>query len=137
MSSSIVPKKRPLPRARQACLRCRKQKLRCDDTRPCALCVRVGVECRERPENRPSATSPTLPEGFATSTIAQQNGGERISVSPGTPALPTTSPPPPSDRARPPARPPSPQESGMRSPEVYRERTSTYEVVDQLFKEHN
>jgi hypothetical protein len=25
----------------------------------------------------------------------------------------------------------------MRSPEVYRERTSTYEVVDQLFKEHN
>ena len=31
----------------------------------------------------------------------------------------------------------SPQESGTRSPEGYRERTSTYEVVDQLFKEYS
>ncbi|ETI21731.1 hypothetical protein G647_08078 [Cladophialophora carrionii CBS 160.54] len=31
----------------------------------------------------------------------------------------------------------SPQESGKRLSEVYRERTSTYEVVDQLFREHN
>ncbi|KAI5918073.1 hypothetical protein F4810DRAFT_726348 [Camillea tinctor] len=29
----------------KACVRCRRQKLRCDEERPCTLCVRGGAEC--------------------------------------------------------------------------------------------
>ncbi|KAH7168210.1 fungal-specific transcription factor domain-containing protein [Fusarium sp. MPI-SDFR-AT-0072] len=36
---------RPRKRVRMACNRCRRQKLKCDTQRPCALCTRSGVEC--------------------------------------------------------------------------------------------
>ncbi|EXJ65887.1 uncharacterized protein A1O5_10863 [Cladophialophora psammophila CBS 110553] len=134
-------KKRPLPRARHACLRCRKQKLRCDDTRPCALCLRVGVECTERPENRglvkPSAG---LAGSTDTSTIGQFDDSQQPAPSPRTSiSLGRRSSPVPvlSHKNRSSSSARSPQEPGRRSSEVYRERTSTYEVVDQLFREHN
>ncbi|KAK9462011.1 fungal-specific transcription factor domain-containing protein [Lipomyces oligophaga] len=37
-------------RTARACVRCRKQKLKCDSYRPCALCVRANVVCVSRPE---------------------------------------------------------------------------------------
>ena len=140
MSASVASKKRPLPRARQACLRCRKQKLRCDDTRPCALCVRVGIECRERPENRSSVIHQRISEPLSTPTTAQSKDDEVPTASPHFrdpfrgPTSPLTSPP---NLPLPIQVILSPQEVGPRSPEIYKERTSTYEVVDQLFKEHN
>ncbi|RSL93458.1 hypothetical protein CEP52_013230 [Fusarium oligoseptatum] len=47
-------------RIRHACGRCRRQKLRCDNQRPCPLCVRANVECTEATErtwrsNRPNS----------------------------------------------------------------------------------
>ena len=129
-------KKRPLPRARQACLRCRKQKLRCDNTRPCDLCVRVGVECEERPENkglaRPSAevSYPSTASQHDDERAAQSSAQIPASVGQPSGHSPTTR----RDRV---GSFSSPLQSGGQSPEVYRERTSTYEVVDQLFREHN
>ncbi|KAF2141532.1 uncharacterized protein K452DRAFT_40691 [Aplosporella prunicola CBS 121167] len=32
-------------RVRSACVRCKRQKLKCDDHRPCTLCSRAGIEC--------------------------------------------------------------------------------------------
>ncbi|KAJ5736040.1 uncharacterized protein N7483_001165 [Penicillium malachiteum] len=40
------------PRVSSACQRCRRQKLKCDRERPCALCTRSGVICIS--ENRPT-----------------------------------------------------------------------------------
>lgn len=37
-----------LGRVVQACERCRKQKLKCDATRPCTLCMRASAECKPR-----------------------------------------------------------------------------------------
>ncbi|KAK9236135.1 fungal-specific transcription factor domain-containing protein [Lipomyces kononenkoae] len=37
-------------RTARACVRCRKQKLKCDSYRPCALCVRANVVCVSRPD---------------------------------------------------------------------------------------
>lgn len=37
-----------LGRVVQACERCRKQKLKCDATRPCTLCLRASTECKPR-----------------------------------------------------------------------------------------
>lgn len=134
-------KKRPLPRARQACLRCRKQKLRCDDTRPCALCVRVGIECTERPENKRLAQSPTQHEGRPNPTVDHLSDQAQLPISPQHAASSSlyASPASLSSRRGQPTAPPqtSPRESGKRLSEIYTERTSTYEVVDQLFREHN
>ncbi|KAK4195612.1 multidrug resistance regulator 1 [Triangularia verruculosa] len=38
-----------LGRVSTACARCRRQKLKCDVTKPCTMCVRSGVECQPRP----------------------------------------------------------------------------------------
>ncbi len=134
MPSSTIPKKRPLPRARHACLRCRRQKLRCDDTRPCALCVRVGVECKERPETTNVAGSPSLHAKRPSSTTSHLDALSPRSTAPfGIP----TSPPKPIARDSLAAPTSDSPESARRSSEVYKERTSTYEVVDQLFKEHH
>lgn len=40
------------PRVASACQRCRRHKLKCDNDRPCALCIRSGVACIS--ENRPT-----------------------------------------------------------------------------------
>ncbi|KAK9367310.1 fungal-specific transcription factor domain-containing protein [Lipomyces kononenkoae] len=56
VSSSITDdKSTPSPvgttkRTARACVRCRKQKLKCDSYRPCALCVRANVVCVSRPD---------------------------------------------------------------------------------------
>ncbi|KAK0744383.1 fungal-specific transcription factor domain-containing protein [Apiosordaria backusii] len=44
-----------LGRVSTACARCRRQKLKCDVTKPCTMCVRSGVECQPRsvPESTP------------------------------------------------------------------------------------
>ncbi|KAH7125928.1 fungal-specific transcription factor domain-containing protein [Dactylonectria macrodidyma] len=47
-------------RARNACMRCYKQKLKCDNERPCALCTRSSMECMEnvpRPRKGPATTT--------------------------------------------------------------------------------
>ncbi|KIW33144.1 uncharacterized protein PV07_00015 [Cladophialophora immunda] len=140
-ASVSLSKKRPLPRARHACLRCRKQKLRCDDTRPCALCLRVGVECRERPENK-GLVKPTaeFPGNNDTSNVGPSDAGQQRALSPRTTLSLGRRPSPASTfshRNPPPSSTRSPPDSRRRSSEVYQERTSTYEVVDQLFREHN
>ncbi|KAH8892347.1 hypothetical protein GQ53DRAFT_719364 [Thozetella sp. PMI_491] len=38
----------PTGRVSEACARCRRQKLKCDKTRPCIMCVRSGMECQPR-----------------------------------------------------------------------------------------
>ncbi|EWZ43511.1 hypothetical protein FOCG_00119 [Fusarium oxysporum f. sp. radicis-lycopersici 26381] len=43
--SNQANEQRPRKRVRMACNRCRRQKLKCDTERPCALCTRSGVEC--------------------------------------------------------------------------------------------
>ncbi|KAL7275910.1 hypothetical protein RUND412_001129 [Rhizina undulata] len=45
--NDIVPQNSPDSRKRvaRACERCKRQKLRCDSYRPCALCVRAGKTC--------------------------------------------------------------------------------------------
>ncbi|KAG8355475.1 hypothetical protein FVEN_g6729 [Fusarium venenatum] len=43
--SNETNEQRPRKRVRMACNRCRRQKLKCDTKRPCALCSRSAVEC--------------------------------------------------------------------------------------------
>ncbi|KAK9429816.1 fungal-specific transcription factor domain-containing protein, partial [Lipomyces doorenjongii] len=55
-------------RTARACVRCRKQKLKCDSYRPCALCVRANVVCVSRPDG------PTeIKKTEATSSPASQS----------------------------------------------------------------
>ncbi|GAB1312701.1 Heat-labile enterotoxin, A chain [Madurella fahalii] len=42
------PNSGPLGRVSTACARCRRQKLKCDVTKPCTMCVRSGMECQPR-----------------------------------------------------------------------------------------
>ncbi|RAH76558.1 hypothetical protein BO86DRAFT_451583 [Aspergillus japonicus CBS 114.51] len=44
LAPSVLP-----TRVSSACERCRLHKSRCDPYRPCSLCVRANVECRQRP----------------------------------------------------------------------------------------
>ncbi|KIW06941.1 uncharacterized protein PV09_02602 [Verruconis gallopava] len=44
----------PDMRTSYACVRCRRQKLKCDAEKPCLLCRRVGVECEPRSSARRS-----------------------------------------------------------------------------------
>jgi hypothetical protein len=95
--------------------------------------MRAGVECRERLESSQSANFSRIFESVPTSTTAESTDGERVSNLPRSTAhlsQPKNQPAAPSNPLPPPISPVSP-------PEVYRERTSTYEVVDQLFKEHS
>ncbi|KAH7257982.1 fungal-specific transcription factor domain-containing protein [Fusarium tricinctum] len=43
--SNETNEQRPRKRVRMACNRCRRQKLKCDTKRPCALCSRSAVDC--------------------------------------------------------------------------------------------
>ncbi|KAF7594183.1 hypothetical protein BBP40_010032 [Aspergillus hancockii] len=49
-------------RVQSACVRCRQQKLKCDDIRPCQLCVRCGVDCVEGVNKRRRTTGATRPD---------------------------------------------------------------------------
>ncbi|KAF9883241.1 hypothetical protein FE257_003835 [Aspergillus nanangensis] len=44
-------------RAKQACDRCRRQKLKCDSARPCLLCVHSGNKCETSERNTPSGVA--------------------------------------------------------------------------------
>ncbi|EXK82569.1 hypothetical protein FOQG_13137 [Fusarium oxysporum f. sp. raphani 54005] len=44
------------PRVSTACARCRRQKLKCDATKPCTLCVRSGVVCKPRQMHQSKST---------------------------------------------------------------------------------
>ncbi|KAH6622451.1 fungal-specific transcription factor domain-containing protein [Boeremia exigua] len=57
---TALPAERPRKRVRMACDRCRRQKLRCDTKRPCALCVRSAVQC--------------FTDGWEVSSDRQQDG---------------------------------------------------------------
>ncbi|KAK7202494.1 fungal-specific transcription factor domain-containing protein [Myxozyma melibiosi] len=48
-------------RTARACVRCRRQKLKCDSYRPCALCVRANVACISRPESESKKSSTSSP----------------------------------------------------------------------------
>ncbi|OJJ06179.1 hypothetical protein ASPVEDRAFT_55882 [Aspergillus versicolor CBS 583.65] len=43
-----LPQSPSFPRVSRACERCRRQKLKCDEARPCTMCVRAGVSCQAR-----------------------------------------------------------------------------------------
>ncbi|OAQ58338.1 transcriptional regulatory protein GAL4 [Pochonia chlamydosporia 170] len=48
-------------RVRSACVRCRRQKLKCDPSLPCQLCIRSGVQCVSSTDILPSPTKPSKP----------------------------------------------------------------------------
>ncbi|RAK71378.1 Zn(II)2Cys6 transcription factor [Aspergillus fijiensis CBS 313.89] len=57
LAPSVLP-----TRVSSACERCRLHKSRCDPYRPCSLCVRANVECRQRPAiQRRAGNLPSLP----------------------------------------------------------------------------
>ncbi|KAJ8096706.1 fungal-specific transcription factor domain-containing protein [Lipomyces tetrasporus] len=56
-------------RTARACVRCRKQKLKCDSYRPCALCVRANVVCVSRPDG-PTETKKTETTDVPASQIS-------------------------------------------------------------------
>ncbi|KAG9256006.1 uncharacterized protein F5Z01DRAFT_532937 [Emericellopsis atlantica] len=45
------------PRVSTACARCRRQKLKCDATKPCTMCVRSGAVCQPRQVHQSKSTS--------------------------------------------------------------------------------
>lgn len=70
------------PRVPSACQRCRRQKLKCDRERPCALCTRSGVTCisetrpkqrRRRATNRSTVESETQPFKEASTPAGSLN----------------------------------------------------------------
>ncbi|KAH7136891.1 fungal-specific transcription factor domain-containing protein [Dactylonectria estremocensis] len=94
-SVSGVAKGSQSTRARNACMRCYKQKLKCDNERPCALCTRSSMECTEnvprprrhrkgpaatnkhRPPTRrePRQTSPIIPDTINTPGLSASESG--------------------------------------------------------------
>ncbi|KAK5250429.1 hypothetical protein LTS03_002954 [Exophiala xenobiotica] len=120
----------------QACSRCRRQKLRCDEYRPCILCVRSGFECREPYERqkktkttnqsvqlellpRPSSNipEPSLPE--AVGVHSQVTGSIHSPTNPRNAFTAVNS-----------------QPVAETSP-TFHERTSTVDLMDQMFQKHN
>jgi hypothetical protein len=119
MPSPHEPAKRRLTsRARYACQRCRAQKLRCENIRPCPTCFRLGIECRE------------------TSARASAHIGQSSRPAPPSPATQASrealQPHPTPSSSAPLAI--SPAESHG-SPVVYSQRPSTYEAADQVFRQ--
>ncbi|KAK9452530.1 hypothetical protein V1511DRAFT_190068 [Dipodascopsis uninucleata] len=60
-SIAVLSRPQTSKRTARACVRCRKQKLKCDSYRPCALCVRANVECVNRPDEPANARSHPIP----------------------------------------------------------------------------
>ncbi|KAK9465661.1 fungal-specific transcription factor domain-containing protein [Lipomyces arxii] len=74
-------------RTARACVRCRKQKLKCDSYRPCALCVRANVACVSRPESLAEGKKSELIQ-LAPSQSTPQNGhGNYTATSVGLPSM--------------------------------------------------
>ncbi|PKS06117.1 hypothetical protein jhhlp_007433 [Lomentospora prolificans] len=60
-----------------ACARCRRQKLKCDATKPCTMCVRSGMECRPRSvvgstPRRRKASNPPRDHDEGTSRVTRR-----------------------------------------------------------------
>ncbi|KIV77329.1 hypothetical protein PV11_09133 [Exophiala sideris] len=131
-ASMDLPKASQPKRTRQACIRCRRQKLRCDDHRPCSLCVRTGTECAEtaerpkkirktrEPKNldilpRPGSKNPHQTDPFENQQ--QVTIGNNVRPTPNTSQG-------------------SPQETSQES-SPFNERTSTVNLMEQVFRKHN
>ncbi|KAJ9236928.1 transcriptional regulator family: Fungal Specific TF [Paecilomyces variotii] len=74
-----VPVQSPPPstsRVGRACERCRRQKLKCDDSRPCIMCVRSGMVCKNQagPTPRRSRKGPARrARTFASNDVRSQS----------------------------------------------------------------
>ncbi|KAJ5669786.1 hypothetical protein N7462_010856 [Penicillium macrosclerotiorum] len=71
-------------RTPKACDRCRRQKLKCDEARPCVLCLRAGNECETSlrtpgRRKRPQSTVATISTKPAVNTPQSQASGNTIS----------------------------------------------------------
>ncbi|KAL4960338.1 Zn(II)2Cys6 transcription factor [Aspergillus stella-maris] len=119
---------------RHACDRCRRQKLKCDITKPCSLCVRSGFDCL------------TTPTPLRNSKQSQKRRTERRRSASHLPVPSTAGSPLHSERCQRPAN--SPQSS--HGPSSYRDgnleslpwphrygQVSAVELTDELFRTHN
>ncbi|CAI4214374.1 unnamed protein product [Parascedosporium putredinis] len=104
-------------RARHACVRCKRQKLKCDNHRPCYLCVRSGIECKDDDKR----------DGRKTRVRATRSAAEAATGSIKVCEL---------DREAPTVAtaPSSPAPSYPEGPRLFIERTSTLRVVQQKNK---
>ncbi|KAK9472964.1 fungal-specific transcription factor domain-containing protein [Dipodascopsis tothii] len=91
------PKRTP-----RACVRCRKQKLKCDPYRPCALCERAHVECVSRPEpateqkrdeRPPKRPLAAMLHSQSSSTSREESSESSFKLSPSVAPKPPVSPP--------------------------------------------
>ncbi|OQE22042.1 hypothetical protein PENFLA_c013G00906 [Penicillium flavigenum] len=125
---------------RHACDRCRRQKLKCDITKPCSLCVRSGFNCL--------TTSTPLRKSKQAQKMMAERRRSTNQAQPHPPPISTTSPPL-SERPERPERPVnSPQAShsagschdgnpeSLPRPHRYAQ-VSAVELTDELFRMHN
>ncbi|OIW32835.1 hypothetical protein CONLIGDRAFT_153868 [Coniochaeta ligniaria NRRL 30616] len=109
-------------RARHACTRCKRQKLKCDNQRPCYLCVRSRMECRD--EDRMNPKSQVKSRRGDLSRLSKSTAASAASA-PDTAVETASSPSLALSNSRP---------SGSRT---YVERTSTLRVVQQVYSAHS
>ncbi|OQV03457.1 Fungal Zn2-Cys6 binuclear cluster domain-containing protein [Cladophialophora immunda] len=129
----LTSRKRMAPRARYACLRCRRQKLRCDNERPCALCVRSCVECEE-------GERPTRRRANASANKNAKKSSEQIVPADTVPRQTGETPARDDENCDPESTsaltewPPDESRSPERMPSLNQDRPSTYGLVDQLLQ---
>ncbi|KAI1612244.1 fungal-specific transcription factor domain-containing protein [Exophiala viscosa] len=125
-----LPTTSPHKRTRQACVRCRRQKLRCDNHRPCSLCCRTGVECEET-AGRPikiRTCDPKVVDILPRPELGNPEPGLLQSQQPVTA----------SNDVRPiPAASMGTPEEASQSSSPFNERTSTVNLMEQVFRKHN
>lgn len=129
MSSSESPaKRRIISRARHACQRCKTQKLRCDNIRPCSACSRLKIDCKEA-------------SAKANAHLYKSNHLERTST-PNTPGfLPPDGTHQLDNREPRSFEPPAPStgpDTGSCSHDaspMYSQRPSTFETVNEVFRQ--
>ncbi|KIX04781.1 uncharacterized protein Z518_05652 [Rhinocladiella mackenziei CBS 650.93] len=130
VTDNAYKKGMPRSRARQACMRCRRQKLRCDNVRPCTLCVRSSVTCQDvvHPKRKRAAIPSLQSSKTSTRTSqAEHTQSKRIDDTPS-----TTSNISPSDADFPPSRLQVETCQHSRTPNLNCERSSTYGLADQV-----
>ncbi|KAL4746257.1 hypothetical protein BDW72DRAFT_210567 [Aspergillus terricola var. indicus] len=61
-------------RVSRACQRCRRQKLKCDEARPCTMCIRAGISCQSRDiTNTPIRRKKRAVRPQAAATLSNQH----------------------------------------------------------------
>ncbi|KIX04928.1 uncharacterized protein Z518_05799 [Rhinocladiella mackenziei CBS 650.93] len=103
-------------RVAQACVRCRRQKLKCDTLRPCTLCVRARVECE--PRRTPARSSTDRPASSRRDRTAEHPPPPPYQ--PETPTTVTSLPP-----LQPSGSTPDWQTQSLRNPQDHNELHST------------